>query len=99
MKLSSTFEGKVQFSGGGAAWHFVVIPAELADRLRQFGGAQKRPVGPKTVEASLGQSAWTARLVNEPNSGAFLLPVSADVRKAENLEKGQTVRITITFDT
>jgi len=74
---------------GDAAWHFVTLPAELTDGLKAMRGSAS-PWGSIRVKATTGKTTWRTSLFPDAKSGAFVLPLKAEVRRREPLAPGDT---------
>ena len=48
------------------------------------------------VTARIGSTVWTTALF--PKDGRYLLPLRADVRRAEGVDEGDTVTVRVTID-
>ena len=79
---------------GKAAWHFLTLPAELTAGLKAMAPGAS-PCGSVRVRASIGKASWSTSLFPDSSSGAFLLPVKADVRRREKLSAGDTVDVAV----
>ncbi|SKB26782.1 DUF1905 domain-containing protein [Sphingopyxis flava] len=82
------------------AWYFVTIEGEPADRVRlaAISGQwldRRRGFGSARVEARIGGSSWTTSVFPHRESGGWLLPVKAAIRKAEGLSEGGAVTVTV----
>ena len=84
-----------------AAWHFITISGQAADDIhatalmRRMEGGPKRGWGSLKVRALVGDTCWDTSIFPEKDSGGWLLPVKAAVRKAEGLVVGDTVTVTV----
>lgn len=87
------FEGPLWLHDGGS-WHFVSVPLDLSDDLREHVGAKARGFGSIRVEATIGGSTWLTS-VFPSSSGEYVLPVKQQVRRAEDVEDGDTVSVTL----
>lgn len=47
------------------------------------------------VEARIGKTAWKTSMFPDSRSGTFLLPLKAQVRRAEGIGEGDTVLFTL----
>jgi hypothetical protein len=83
---------------GKGGWHFVTLPAELADELRARHADAHRAFGLLRVTASLGTTTWSTSLFTDTQSAAYLLPVKTEVRRLEGVEDGDTATIRIEID-
>ncbi len=93
---------RVQFSGemfhwrGPAPFHFVAVPPEPCTALRDVSPMVTYGWGMVPIRVRVGSTEWTTAAF--PKDGGYLVPIKAAVRKAEALELGQTVEMTVTTD-
>ena len=85
-----------QYEGAGG-WHFVTIPDELVEEVRELSEGSRKPFGSSPVEATIGSSIWTTSIFADRKRDSFLLPVKAGVRDAENLLAGDQVQVKLTL--
>jgi hypothetical protein len=90
------FSGEIWFWKGPAPWHFVTVPEEQCEALAASSPVVSYGWGMVPVHASVGSTGWTTSLW--PKDGRYLLPLKAGVRKAEDLELGDTVTVRLTVD-
>jgi hypothetical protein len=76
---------------GAAAWHFVTIPAAQSARIKKTFGAKRRAWGSLPVTVTIGKTRWKTSIFPDKKAGAYLLPLKTEVRKKENVSKGDTV--------
>ena len=84
-----------------ASWHFLSIAGEAAEEIQahaamarlEMGGGRRRGFGAVKLEAAIGETAWQTSLFPDKDSGGFLLPVKAAVRKAERLALDDEVTV------
>jgi hypothetical protein len=87
------FSGEIWFWKGPAPWYFVTIPeAECAD-LRRLSPAVSYGWGVIPVTVEIGRTRYTTSLF--PKDGRYLVPIKAAVRKAEELDQGDEVRLRV----
>jgi len=90
------FSGEIWFWKGPAPWYFVSVPdeesraIEAASRLVSYGW------GVIPVAAHIGSTTWKTSLF--PKDGRYIVPVRADVRKAERLALGDIVTVRLGID-
>jgi len=87
---------------GLGAWYFLTIEGEAADRVRIAAMTGqwldgRRGFGSARVEARIGDSDWTTSVFPHRESGGWLLPVKAAIRKAEGLSEGDVVTVTVSL--
>jgi hypothetical protein len=91
-----------QSATGPAAWHFLTIVGEAADgiRLAALSGQWldgRRGFGSAKVHVTIGDTCWKTSVFPHRESGGWLLPVKAAVRKAEELAEGDAVTVTVSL--
>jgi hypothetical protein len=57
------------------------------------GGATGRGWGSVPVVATIGGTTWKTSIFPDKKAGSFVLPLKAEVRKAEGIEEGQAVEL------
>jgi hypothetical protein len=85
------FEGPIWFWKGPAPWFFVSVPEEQSRTIRAIAGAVTYGWGVIPVQVQIGTTTWTTSLI--PKDGVYLVPIRANIRKAERLEEGDSVAI------
>lgn len=86
-----TFTAPLWEHAGDTSWHFVSLPAELSDQVRELSGP-RRGFGSVRVEVTVGDSTWRTS-VFPSRHGTYDLPVKAAVRRSEGLEPGDPVTV------
>lgn len=76
------------------SWCFIRLPVELADVVRELA-EPGRGFGSVRVSACVGGTTWQTSLFPEAATATFVLPVKQQVRRAERLEPGQRVAVSI----
>ena len=85
-----------------AAWFFVTIAGEAADWIRMAAITGqwldgRKGFGSARVEANIGDTHWKTSVFPHKESGGWLLPVKAAVRKAEGFTEGDPVTVTVSL--
>ncbi len=78
-----------------ASWVFVTLPIEVAFDIRMDAGTTTKAWGSVAVEATIGGSVWRTSLFREKDSGSYVLPLKASVRKAEGLHDGDEAEVSL----
>ena len=81
---------------GAGRWYFLTIPEEQCDPIRAVRFANPRGFGSVRVEASIGDVAWRTS-VFPLNTGGYLLPIKAEVRKRARISAGDEVTVDLTL--
>lgn len=80
--------------GEKAAWRFVTVPKAESEVLRKKV-KHKNGFGSIRVKAKVGKTSWDTSVFPDSKSGTYLLPVKASVRRAEVLEDGELVSVSL----
>ena len=83
------------WKGEGARWFFVTVPEEQAAEIKAQAFSLPRGFGSVRVEARINDVSWHTSVFPQ-NSGGYLLPVKAAVRKQAGLAEGDTVTVELT---
>ena len=78
---------------GDAGWHFVTLPAVVAEELRVRVPPRGPGFGSIRVTVTVAASTWDTSVFPDKATGSFLLPVKKDVRHANRLVAGDTVQV------
>jgi hypothetical protein len=89
------FRGELWEYDGPAAWHFVSLPPEVADDIREQVAPDASAFGSIRVEATVGSTQWRTSLFPDKARRTYLLPIKKDVRNTEDLETGDVVLVTL----
>jgi len=77
---------------GSGRWYLVTVPEEESDEIRAEAFGNPRGFGSVRVEAKIGKVSWRTS-VFPLNSGGYLLPLKAEVRRKANIGAGDQVTI------
>lgn len=89
--MNIEFNGDIWFWRGPAPWFFVTVPPAQSLELHDISRIVTYGWGMIPVSARIGRTEWTTSLF--PKDDQYILPIKADVRKAENLDEGDIVRV------
>jgi hypothetical protein len=84
-----------------ASWHFLTIDGDVGDAIhataimRRLEGGRRKGWGSIKVMATIGETTWSTSIFPAKDAGGYLLPVKADVRKAEGLVAGDHATVTL----
>ncbi|WP_412538059.1 DUF1905 domain-containing protein [Longispora sp. K20-0274] len=90
------FTGELWFWKGPAPWHFVTVPEEECGALEATAASVSYGWGMIPVTARIAGTEWTTSLW--PKDGRYIVPVKTWVRKAEGLEVGDAVTVSLSVD-
>ena len=81
---------------GPAPYHFVTVPDDEAEELRDAAAYVTYGWGMIPVTVRLGGSTWTTSLW--PKDGGYIVPLKLAVRRAEGVEVDDVVTVRLTLD-
>ncbi|OGZ45777.1 MAG: hypothetical protein A3C84_00695 [Candidatus Ryanbacteria bacterium RIFCSPHIGHO2_02_FULL_48_12] len=84
---------KVWVYPGMVGWHFITVPKKQSSNIKKVFGAMKRGWGSLPVMATIGKTTWKTSIFPDKKRGAYLLPIKAEVRKKEEIEKDDMVAL------
>lgn len=92
------FAGKIWFWRGPAPWYFVTMPEAESQELKAVASAVTYGWGVIPVQVQIGATKFKTSLF--PKDDLYLVPIKADVRRAEQLEEGDevTIRLEVEID-
>ena len=79
-------------SDAAGRWYFITVPPEQSDEIKAHAFGSPRGFGSVKVEARIGEVVWRTS-VFPLNSGGYLLPVKAQVRRKADLAAGDEVTV------
>ena len=94
--MNLEFSGKVWFWKGPAPWHFVTVPDEECGQIEATAAFVTYGWGMIPVTARIGTTDWKTSLW--PKDGQYIVPLKADVRRAESIQLGDHVRVRLSLD-
>lgn len=90
-----TFEAALWEHDGDGACHFISLPDAVADEIDELHGHRAGGFGSVRVEVTIGASTWRTSVFPDKKRSTYLLPVKKPVRRAEDLEAGSVVRVSL----
>lgn len=80
---------------GMAAWYFAYVDKKNADVIRKEHSVKKAGFGSIRVAVTLGKTKWKTSIFPDKQSGAYVLPLKKEIRRAEGIDAGDTVRFVL----
>src|SRR4051812_47001589 len=85
------FEGEIWYWKGPAPFYFVSVPEKQCEDLKDISGLVTYGWGMIPATIRIGKTEWTTSLW--PKDGGYIVPIKANVRKAEDIKEGDTVTV------
>lgn len=79
---------------GAGAWYFCTLPKTYTVQIKSASKV-RRGWGSVRVRVTIGSTAWDTSIFPDSKSGTYLLPIKKTVRLKEELEEGDSMRITV----
>jgi hypothetical protein len=96
LDLTFHFAGElVEWMSTATSWFFVSMPTDQSTEIREQMQGLTNGFGSVRVEATIGDTVWKTSLFPNSSSRCYLLPVKKAVRKAEDMEPGDIVEVSI----
>jgi hypothetical protein len=95
---SYDFAAEIWESGSTGAWAFVTVPAAESEDIR-FESAPPVGFGSVRVEVTVGGSTWRTSVFPDSKLRCYVMPVKKVVRRAEDLEIGDLVSVSLVLVT
>ena len=92
--LPIKFNAKIWLYPGDAAWHFITVPKDESEVIKEMYMWPRRGFGAIPVNVIIGQTKWKTSVFPE-KKGTYILPVKKEVRLKEGLSSGRLVSITL----
>jgi hypothetical protein len=77
------------------SWTFVSLPAGASEEIRELAAGPRRGFGAVRVRVRVGTTSWRTSIFPDSGRGGYVLPVKRAVRKAEGLEIGDTLTVSV----
>lgn len=94
---ASTYEVRARlwrWHSDKTTWYFLTVPQKIAEEIRLVDAGPKRVgFGSLKVQATIGATSWSTSIFPSAEHKAYVLPVKASVRKAEDLVVDKMVRL------
>jgi hypothetical protein len=88
-----TLQAKVWLYPGMAGWHFITIPADVSEEIKDRFGDKKRGWGSLPVEVTVGTTTWKTSIFPDIKAQAYVLPIKSDVRRKEGIVANTSVTL------
>lgn len=75
-------------------WYFVTVPEEQSAQIKAHAFGNPRGFNSVKVEATIGDVSWRTS-VFPLNSGGYVLPLKAEVRRKAELGAGDEIGVTL----
>jgi hypothetical protein len=98
MTASYSFRGELWHYPEESGWHFITLPQDLAEELRDDAAPFAKAFGSVKVTATVGGQRWSTSVFPDSKSGSYLLPVKKGIRTAAGLRAGDEVDVVLELE-
>ncbi len=95
MKRDYSFQSSVWMYPGMAGWYFLTLPKDTAEDINYYFSDVKRGWGSLPVKVTIKETTWKTSIFPDKESGSFLLPLKAEIRKKESIKEGDKVELSL----
>lgn len=89
--LNLEFSGEIWYWRGPAPFHFVSVPADRCDDIKDIAGFVTYGWGMIPAKVRIGRTEWKTALW--PKDGGYIVPIKDAVRHGEKLEVADVVAV------
>jgi hypothetical protein len=79
---------------GKGSWHFVTVDKDSSDVIKDTWMWPRKGFGSVPVKVTIGKTRWKTSVFPQKD-GTFVLPIKKTVRDSENINQGDTIKITL----
>lgn len=94
-KITYAFSSTVWQHAATGGWYFVSLPKAISAEIRQHLKWQEEGWGRIKAEAKIRKSQWQTAIWFDSKHQTYLLPIKAEIRKKESIEKDQSIRVQV----
>jgi hypothetical protein len=94
-KIKYEFEAEVWQYSGPNGWYFVSLPTTISTEIRENLKWQEEGWGRMKATAQIGTSRWDTAIWFDKKRQTYLLPIKAEIRRKEGLEKDVEIQTII----
>ncbi len=90
-KKTYKMRSKVWPYPGMAGWRFLTLPKKQGQAIKESFGKNARGWGSLPVSVTIRKTIWNTSIFPDKQSGSYVLPLKAKVRKVENIFDHSTI--------
>ena len=96
VKTTYTMKGEMWlYPGESAQWHFISLPKKKSEAIAKAHPRKKAGFGSIRVTVSIRKTSGDTSIFPDKRSGAYLLPVKAEVTRKEHHNEGDIISFKI----
>ncbi len=83
------------YPGMAGNWHFASLSRKQSKEIDDRFGKNKKGWGSLPVSVTLGETTWKTSIFPDKREQAYILPLKAEVRKKEEVYKGDKIEFAV----
>lgn len=91
------FKSELWKFNGKSAWHFINLPKNLSNKIRQKHEILEEGWGRLKVNTTIEDTSWKTSIWYDTKAGCYLLPIKGVIRKKKKLTVGSIVLVRISI--
>jgi hypothetical protein len=95
---SYSFRGELWHYPDESGWHFITLPPDVAEQVRDDTVPFRKGFGSVKVTASITGQRWSTSLFPESKSHSYVLPVKRAIRTAAGIQAGDEVDVELVLE-
>lgn len=96
--MKYSFKAELWLWQGEGAWHFVTLPKDISEEIKEAFGTGRPGFGSISVTATIKDNIWETSIFPDSKSGSYLLPVKAEIRKKADISAGDQVEVSLDLE-
>ena len=88
-----SFRGELWLYPDASGWHFITLPPDLSDEIKDEAAPFRKGFGSVKVTASIAGNSWATSIFPESKSQSYVLPVKKAIRTAAGIRAGDDVDV------
>jgi hypothetical protein len=92
------FRGELWHYPEEAGWHFITLPQDVAEQLREDSAPFRKGFGSVKVLATIAGQRWSTSVFPDSKTSSYLLPVKKAVLTAADIREGDEVDVELILE-
>lgn len=93
--MQTSFDGEIWYWRGPSPYYFVTVPDGPGHEIEAMSAEISYGWGCIPATACIATTRWATSLI--PKDGRYLVPIKVAVRRAERVDEGDVVTVTLTI--
>ena len=94
-KITYEFTGSIWQHSPNGGWHFVSLPKDISQEIRNNLQWQEEGWGRMKAKAKIGDVEWDTAIWFDTKLDRYILPVKADIRRKLKLKLDQNIDVVV----